>query len=260
MTANQIKQYAKLKQKKHRDSERKFLIEGIHLLAECLNSKIYSKRIEKIIVSSDFDDDKLLKFFSEILKDVEIAVIEDKKFNLLTETVNSQGILAVLKMPDDLILPDDTESRVIVALDKINDPGNLGTILRTCYWFNVDEVIISKGSADIFNSKTLRATQGAVFHLNIRTETDLQEQLSYLNSKGYRIVLTDLSADKTFSENDNEQTGKIVITFGNEAGGISHSILSNENFERMKIKSYSKCESLNVAVAAGIVLDRLASR
>ena len=253
LTNKEIKYYADLKNKRSRDEEGKFLVEGIHLIKECLSSELYySDQVECIIARDDFD----LSLVPT--KDVEIFYASQKNFERLSDTVNPQGIIAVVKKPEhENRLHNSDKHRIIVALDNINDPGNLGTIVRTCYWFNVDKILISKNSVDLYNPKVLRASQGAIFHTDIVTEADLRIELLQLKDE-CQILLTDLDAKKNLSDLNIKQSEKYIIVFGNEANGISEEIKS-QGFDMIKIDGFSDCESLNLSVSAGIILYQVAN-
>jgi len=251
MNINDLKFIGKLKQKKYRDSGKLFIIEGKHIIEECLNSEYFSDKLQKIILRNDFDDkiflEKIIKFSPEILN--------GKDFIKLTDTVNSQGIIGIVKMPEQSQFETKKfQSKVIVALDNINDPGNLGTILRTCYWFGVNEIIISENSVDIYNSKTIRASQGAIFNVNIYCDVNLSFELEYYRKSGYEILFTKLDSDIFLNENIFSKEKKYVFVFGNEANGISGNLKKSVMHTGIKIKSYSKCESLNLGTSVGIVL------
>jgi TrmH family RNA methyltransferase len=248
LTNKEIKYYSDLKNKRTRDEEGKFLIEGIHLIKECLSSDLYYKDyIECIIARDDFD----LSLVPT--KDTEILYASEKNFNRLSDTVNPQGIIAVVKKPEEskkLHLNETT--KIIVALENINDPGNLGTIIRTCYWFNIDKILISGNSVDLYNSKVLRSSQGALFHVNIVTDCNINSELLKLKEE-FDVLLTDLGAKKSLSQFPIDRNKKYIIVFGNEANGISEEI-KNQKFDLIKIDDYSDCESLNLSVSAGIIL------
>ncbi len=253
LTNNEIKYYAGLKNKRTRDEEEKFLVEGVHLIKECLSSQLYYKDfIECIIARDDFDLSVLPT------KDIDILYASAKNFDKLSDTVNPQGVIAVVKKPEHPNrLHNSEKNRLIIALDNINDPGNLGTIIRTCYWFNVDKILISKNSVDLYNSKVLRASQGAVFHTDITTEADINSELLQLKDE-FQILLTDLNAQKNLSNFNVKKTGRYIIVFGNEANGISDEI-KKQDFDLIKIDSFTGCESLNLSVSAGIILNHFAS-
>jgi TrmH family RNA methyltransferase len=250
LSSKELKLFLALKQKKIREKEGKFLIEGFHLIDECLKS---SFRIECIIICEGIkkgqSDNSLLTLIS--IRKIPVHYVKRHQFIKLCETENSQGLIAVIykKTPKQL---DSISLRSVVVLDKISDPGNLGTIIRTAYWFGIDCIFLSHGSVDIYNSKVIRATQGALFHVNFYENVDLRSELSKLRSNKFEIYLFDLKAEKdlkntTFSDRN-------VFVFGNESDGISPEILEM-SFEKVKINSFSDCESLNVSVSCGIVLS-----
>jgi TrmH family RNA methyltransferase len=244
LSTNDIKVLASLKQKKYREQEGRFLIEGFHLIEECLNSSFH---LEKILLRDNIDLKKV-KITGHKLP--EIIKLTAAQFKKLQETDNSQGIIGVVKIPEQKT-SKKSKGNLIIALDRINDPGNLGTILRTSYWFGAEKVLIGENSADIFNSKTTRSSQGAVFHLNIDLNVKLSEELLIYYQSGYDIYMFTL--DSTEYLQDISAKPKSILVFGNEADGIAPLLLKLP-FNHVKIKGYSKCESLNVAVTSGIAL------
>jgi TrmH family RNA methyltransferase len=253
-SANDVKYYGSLKQKKYREKENKFLIEGFHLVEECLNS---SFEIECVIISENAERKKEKRIFDVIYKKkISLYALKEKSFNKLTETETSQGIVAVVKQKKPAQLSSLQKENLIVALDRITDPGNLGTIIRTAYWFGADAVLISESSVDVYNSKVIRSTQGALFHVRIIYNLKLTESLIELNKSGFNVYLLDVNAESTLETIDKKR--RSVFLFGNEAEGISVDLLES-GFELVKIKGYSGCESLNVAVSCGIVLNEFKS-
>jgi len=245
-----LKYYSKLKLKKFRDENKQFLIEGMHLLDECGKSKYYKKNIVKILLRNDFTNDRLLNRFRHI----ETEFISAKEFAKLSDTENSQGIIGVVNFAFNI---PEHSGDIMIALDNLNDPGNLGTILRTAWWFGVENILIGKDSVEMFNSKVIRASQGAIFNLQIKEKLNLKNELDRLKESGYEILLTDLAAKESLDNTKFEKDGKYVLVFGNEANGISKEISNSPNFGKIKIKSYSSCESLNVASSAAIILYEL---
>lgn len=256
MTKNELKLLEKLKQKKFRDEEGKFLIEGVHLIEECLRSDRYMKNLERVIIREDFENEALIEKFRDSDHFAEIEYVQESVFKKLSETVTSQGIIGVVKKANDSDGKDFRKNKksLIIAAENINDPGNLGTIIRTCHWFGADKLIVSKNSADIYNSKVIRASQGSLFFVNIQNEADLKSELSEYHTMNYKIIVTDLKKGKNLSEMKFSESGNYVAVLGNEAEGISGDISENENYEKVKVKGFSECESLNVSVTAGIIL------
>jgi len=249
LSANDVKYLASLKQKKYRQQHKKFLIEGFHLVEECLSS---SFNLERIILRNDVDLQKQSVILDKIAKNkVKVDALPEKSFTKFTDTENSQGIIGVVNKPDNK--PSRELGNLVIALDRISDPGNLGTIIRTAYWFGVISILVSENSADLYNSKVVRASQGAVFHTKIFEEVSLNEKLSELKQNEYNVYLFTPNAEKSLK--DLHPSGKSVLVFGNEAEGISEELL-NSSYEKVKIEGYSKCESLNAAISCGIALYR----
>lgn len=264
MSKNEIKYYSKLKQKKYRETEGLFLIEGNNLIEECLKSPVYRELIIKVFVRNDYSNPEFISTISSSHPHIEIIYTDAKGITSLSETVNSQGIIGIVNKPDDRAGVQSTNSKsngnLIVLLESISDPGNLGTILRTCHWYGVDKVFLSNDSVDIYNSKVLRSSQGAVFHLNIKSDADASGVTEKFYKDNFEILLTDLKAEEYISEIKFNETDNYFIVFGNESKGISRSILEKKDYKRVKIRGYSGCESLNIAVSAGIILDRIRSK
>lgn len=243
---------SKLKIKKYRDLEQRFIIEGKKLVLEALNS---DWQIEYLLIRDNSETDSQIK--NQILiankKEIPCFLVKTKEFEKLCDTVTSQGIMAVIKkksIKSNHIGNKNIQSSVIVVLDRISDPGNLGTILRICDWFAVDAVLISKESADLYNPKVLRASMGSIFHLTIIDNLELMSVINNLRNNGYKIYSTTLdgiSLEKTIFHN------KTLIIFGSEADGISGELIQASD-EKITIPRYGKAESLNVASACAIIL------
>lgn len=255
MTKAELKYYSSLRQKKYRDRDDKFLIEGDHLIEEILKSKYYSDNLEKVFISKKYDNDLILTSLNK--RNIPFDRLDHKEIEKLSDTKTPQGIVGVVNKNPDIKPAADY---LIVALDAINDPGNLGTIIRTCYWFNVDELILSESSADIFNPKVVRSSQGAVFNLAIRTGVTLSNYLAESSNNGWKVYLTLLNSLQSLSETPFYDGEKYIFVFGNESNGISKDITTNTIFQSLKIPSYSDCESLNVGISVGILLNEFRNK
>jgi TrmH family RNA methyltransferase len=255
LSKNDIKYYSSLKKKKFREQEGKFLIEGYHLVEECAES---SYTIECVIYSESITpekNDKLLAGFGT--KNIPVYVVNKKTFEKLTDTEAPQGIAAVVLIKENPPVSSFIESDLVIALDRITDPGNLGTIIRTAYWFGAGGVVIGSDSVDLYNSKVIRSTQGGLFHINISNNMSLTASLNELKAGGFDIFLLDVKAEKYL--NETEFINKSVFVFGSEAEGISEDILK-QGYDRISIKGYSECESLNVASSSAIVMNEFRKR
>ena len=255
VTKAELKYYSSLNQKKYRDIEDKFPIEGDHLIEEILQSKYYKNKLEKIFISKEYNNEDILTSLKN--SNIPLERLDKKDIEKLSDTKTPQGIVGVVNKNHET-KPD--AASLIVALDEINDPGNLGTIIRTCYWFNVDELILSAGTADIFNPKVIRSSQGAIFNLAIRTGVDLGEYLDNSSNNGWKVYLTLLNSTQSVSETQFSKEGKYIFVFGNESNGISKNIASNSSLRSVKIPSYSGCKSLNVGISVGIVLNEFRNK
>ena len=246
ISARELKEISSLKKKKYRRLYSKFLIEGFHLIDECLKSPY---RPERIIVSEEADISPHSEIFSKIKAlNIKYDYLPVSRFRAISDTENSQGIVAVMGY---LKTSKRIYGDIVVAADRISDPGNLGTIIRTAHWFGVKTVIIGAGSVDLYNPKLIRATQGSVFHVNIIVNADLVYYTGKLYKNGFTVVL--LMSDSDSCIHEYKKPGKCVLIVGNESEGISPKICSPV-YDKIKIKGYSECESLNAAVSFGIAL------
>jgi len=252
-----IKHVKSLSLKKQRTKHMQFTVEGLRIVDECIK---YDGDIEYIIYSEDIHKiqgglDLLDKISS---KEYTVYEVPSLLFSKLATTESPQGIMAVVNIKDmtlsSLDIKDDG-SLFFVILDRIQDPGNMGTIIRTSESAKVDAVIITKGSVDPYNSKTLRATMGAIFHLPIIQCDNDDEWMEYLKQKNVKLIAADLDTDKTYIDIDYNKNIGIII--GNEANGIDNHILSNVD-EKVIIPILGKIESLNASVAAGILIYKAA--
>ena len=251
-----IKHIKSLGLKKQRNKHMQFTVEGLRIVEECIK---HNGDIEYIIYNEELQN---LQGGLELLNKIsskEYTVYEVPKqlFSKLATTESPQGIMAVVNMKNmtlDSLDFKDNGNLFFVILDRIQDPGNMGTIIRTSESAKVDAVIITKGSVDPYNSKTLRATMGAIFHLPI-IQCDSDEWIEYLKQKNVKLIAADLDTNKTYIDIDYNKNIGIII--GNEANGIDHNILSNVD-ERVIIPILGKIESLNASVAAGILIYKCA--
>jgi len=242
-----VKHIKKLKDKKYRDESNKYIVEGLKLVKEAM---ITNSKIETIIIcdSCEIDEKYEQKFLYDIAK-YNCIYVAEKIFNTLTEVVNSQGIFAVIEKNDKEKIIDYNED-IIVALDSVQDPGNLGTILRTLDSIGIKQVVLSKSCVDPYNSKVVRSTMGAIFRINMIRVDDLVISLKEIKKHKFKIMTTALETDKLIYDVKYEKT---VIVIGNEANGVSREVLDMSD-TKIKIPMLGQAESLNASVATGIVL------
>ena len=242
-----IKAIRKLKEKKYRDISNEYIIEGMKLIQEAIQEKA---KIKTIVVCDD------CKTTGGIPNDIlyEIAkynciYVNEKVFNLITDVSNPQGILAVIEKNSSESEIDYKED-LIVVLDNIQDPGNLGTILRTLDSIGLKQIILSKESADGYSPKVVRSTMGAIFRVKIIESDNLEKTIKEIKKHKFKVYATSLENSKSIYEVDYT---KSAIIIGNEANGVSKTLLDIAD-ERIKIPMLGKTESLNASVATGIVL------
>jgi TrmH family RNA methyltransferase len=243
-----LKEISKLKQKKYRDKTQTFLIETEKVLDEVIKSdwkvkEIYLTKENLSIVKKydNFIDSDNIKLFE----------LSENEFKKITNEVTPSGISALVekKIFNIKSLLNSSEN-LILSFDRISDPGNLGTILRSADWFGFQSIVLSKESVEITNPKVVRASMGSIFHLNIYDEVDLLEFLVSLQEKKFKVIGTGTEGKNITKFSLPE---KLILVFGNESQGISKEILSKCD-EVISIPSLGKAESLNLAISTSIVL------
>jgi len=214
-----VKHIKKLKDKKYRDENQQYIIEGIKMLEEAIKE---NADIDTIIICEECIKQETLdsKFLYEIANE-ECIYVTQKIFNTLTDVVNPQGILAIINKSRSAKTISYDEDFILI-LDNIQDPGNLGTILRTLDSINIKQVIISKNSADVYNSKVIRSTMGAIFRVNVVESDNLLKTIDDIKKQKYKVLVTSLNTDKNIYNVDMK---KIAVVIGNEANGVSKEIL-----------------------------------
>ena len=175
--------------------------------------------------------------------------VTENVFNNITEVKNPQGILAVIERKNSENEINYNED-IIVALDGIQDPGNLGTILRTVDSIGLKQILVSKETADVYNPKVVRSTMGAIFRVKVIECEDLEKTLKEIKKHKYEIVVTSLQTNESIYD---IEYNKKVIVIGNEANGVSKEIQEMAD-KKVKIPMLGKTESLNASVATGVVL------
>ena len=242
-----IKHIKKLKDKKERDLSNEYIIEGIKLIQEAIQEKA---KIKQIIICEECEKAEAIP--KEIMYEIaryECIYISKKLYNYLTEVKTPQGILAVIEKESNERNIDYTQE-IIVALDGIQDPGNLGTILRTVDSIGLTQILVSKDTADSFNPKVVRSTMGAIFRVKVIECEDLEKTLKEIKKHKFEIVVTSLQTKNSIYDID---YNKKVIVIGNEANGVQEKIQQLSD-KKVKIPMLGKTESLNASVATGIIL------
>jgi TrmH family RNA methyltransferase len=251
MTQSELKYLCSLQQKKHRDAERKFLLEGRRPLYEALHSDFH---IELIALTKEALQEQEYQSLLTLAKERRIPIKDLKEVQLkkISDTVHSQGVVALIHQKKEV--PDIDNLRnvsIVVACDRISDPGNLGTILRTCDWFGVDAVLLNENCVSLYNEKVIRSTAGSIFHLKVFENVNFGTALPTFKSAGFKVIATALDGKSILTTTLPE---KIVLLLGSEAHGLDPELLRQAD-EVLSIPSFGKAESLNVGIACGIILE-----
>ncbi len=251
ITKEKLKFIRKLSQKKFREIERRFVIEGIKIVEEALASDWIT---ESVLVTDEFYSNISNKYLFELIENKNVPVLQVSTMELdsITDTQTAQGIAAIVE--EKISEPINfTFNSVMVAVDKISDAGNLGTIIRICDWFKIDSLLIGQESVELFNPKVVRGTMGSVFHLPIYRNVDLVSYLSEAKTFGFKVYAATMNGSQFQLQN---YQPKSIFVFGSEAHGISDEIQKIADI-KITIPRFGKAESRNVAVACGIVIAKV---
>ena len=243
VTNKKIKEIHKLKENRNIKKYQKYLIEGVHLVEEALKSEL----VEEIIVSDNFTNSKVFDNFYG-----EVTIVSENVFKSLTDTVTTQGVIAVCKIKNKQL--DISKYSRVLIIDQVQDPGNLGTIIRTADAFSFDCIILGKGTTSIYGQKVIRSTQGSNFHIDCFDNIDILDVIPKMED--FDLYATSLKGDRYLEQIDSVGE-KLAVIFGNEGSGVSEEILDKVN---NLLNMTGQAESLNVAVAAGIVMHYIATK
>lgn len=247
---NTIKEIKALHLKKNRDSRGLYFVEGIRFVSDAAES---GQEFVKVIISNKLQE---LNGGAKVIEQVtavcpEVFLVPEKLFNELSDTQSPQGILAVLKKKEFDRSRVIKEGGTVVVLDGLQDPGNVGTVIRTADAAGISAVLMTKGCVDLYAPKVLRATMGSVFHLPVFEGLNIVELIGQLKLEGYKVVASHLDGKNNYYDED--MTGKSAIIVGNEANGIGEE--TAEKADRLvKIPMPGRAESLNAAVAAALMI------
>ncbi|MFL9843049.1 TrmH family RNA methyltransferase [Flavobacterium rhizosphaerae] len=235
VSKNQIKTITGLKQKKHRKQHKMFFAEGIKVVQELLNSNLQLHHL--------YTTDTV---FNTVDKD-KATIISEAELKKISALATPQACLALFYIPDEKPLPDNG---LILALDDVRDPGNLGTIIRLCDWFGIEHLVCSEACVDAFNPKVVQATMGSLSRVNV-VYTELE---AYLQKSGLPVYGTFMDGSNVYTENLPENG---IVVLGNEANGISADVeaLCSHRIAIPRFGNMQQTESLNVATAGAIILS-----
>ena len=243
-----VKHIRKLREKKHRDESDEFIIEGIKLLDEAINENVI---IKKVIICDDCNlEGEIYNSLKYEIAKLDCIYVSEKIFDYISDVKTPQGIMAVIEKKKKNSKAINFDDDIILILDNIQDPGNMGTILRTADSLNIKQIIISKESNDVYSPKVVRSTMGAIFRINIIESDDLEKTIKELKKRKINIISTSLNTDKSMYDVSYDKT---AIVIGNEANGVSKEIQELSD-NKVKIPMLGKTESLNAAVATSVIL------
>lgn len=240
---DQVKNIKKLYQKKYRDENQEFIIEGIKILKEAIQENAIIKTV--YIEESKFEE--ITKEIPSI-NNLNIVLVSSQVLQEISDVKTPQGVIAIVGKQANYNISYDEE--VSLILDDIQDPGNIGTIIRTADSLNMKQIIVSENTADIFSPKVVRSTMGAIFRVNVKYVNSLAETISDMKNHGKNVYVTDLNTDSSIYNVDYKNS---VIVIGNEANGVSKEVKESAT-KKIKIPMLGKTESLNAAVATSVIL------
>lgn len=237
-----VKLWKKLHTKKGREKEGLFLIEGIHLIEEALKAKL---PIINFIIDVEKDMPK-----EWLASNIQPIYVTTRVMKEICETETPQGFVAVSSLPDNKNLALD--KGMFLLIDHVQDPGNVGAMIRTADAAGITGVILGEGTVDPLNGKVLRATQGSLFHIPV-LQMDLEEAVELCKENGIPVFGTSLQGS---TYNAIQSQSNFALIMGNEGSGVSKSLLEKCD-QNLYIPIYGKAESLNVSIATGILLYHL---
>jgi TrmH family RNA methyltransferase len=249
--------YTSLLSKKGRLKEKKVIIEGIRMAREALFSMW---PIESAFITESFSQKPEWAEFNLHFqqKNISFSKLNEKSFNRLSETEHPQGILLIAKIPDYSVKIKKSEKLdFVLLLHDIHDPGNMGTIIRTADWFNVNAIFSSQDCVEALNSKVIRSSMGSIFRIPVIEVQDLREKIGDLKNNHFTIVSSSLKTTLDYRESKFKKP--VALILGSEATGVTPEIDTLSDV-KIKIRKYGKAESLNVALAGAILLNHLASQ
>jgi TrmH family RNA methyltransferase len=258
LSQKKLKQIKKLHQKKYRKLSNLFISEGYRLFDTAIKNsknKIYDLLLHDRLYETERGKAALKKARTH---QIDIYIMDDRQLKLLSDEVNPSGIIFTAEIQnhslENLV---DTNQKIIIYLDRLSEPGNLGTIIRSAAAFGVSDIILSPDCADPFNEKSVRASAGAIFNVKIYNDISLQLLKKQFRVKGYKYVAT--VAQDGVPLHQWQMDSNCIIFFGQEASGLSKEIINSADL-RISIPQKTSVESLNVSVAAAIILYEASKR
>ena len=242
-----VKAAAELKQKKYRQQQGLFLAEGLRTVEEAVR---YGA-VQSIFYTAIEDDRTRAVLEEAAAKQIKLVCVSDKVLKKIAATETPQGIIAVCEMRSKRLDEFLASGKMLLVLDRVTDPGNIGTMLRTADAAGVGGLLLLQGCADIYAPKTVRASMGSLFHLPVLSGLSEELLVQAARKAGYELLVTCLDGADNLYKADLQ--GRLAFVMGNEANGVSPALLAAAD-KRVFIPMQGRAESLNVAMAAGIVM------
>lgn len=248
---NRLYKLAKsLKVRKYREKNRMYILEGMKQILHGVKMGLSPKYL--FVKMSKYDFLLQQEGFSNLKSD--LYMMSDELFDEVSDTEHSQGIIALFEISENPLLPASSDCLI---LDQIQDPGNMGSIIRNADAFGITDIYLLKGCVDVYSQKVVRAAMGSLFNVNVHAPMELEELVEEIKSRGNTILLSDLSAQSMLHEFEfkNRERGYAVV-LGNEGKGISPKWYEYK-YESIKIAMFGSAQSLNVAMASAILMYEL---
>ena len=242
-----VKAAAELKQKKYRQQQGLFLAEGLRTVEEAVR---YGA-VQSIFYTAIEDDRTRAVLEEAAAKQIKLVCVSDKVLKKIADTETPQGTIAVCAMRSKRLDEFLASGKMLLVLDRVTDPGNIGTMLRTADAAGVGGLLLLQGCADIYAPKTVRASMGSLFHLPVLSGLSEELLVQAARKAGYELLVTCLDGADNLYKADLQ--GRLAFVMGNEANGVSPALLAAAD-KRVFIPMQGRAESLNVAMAAGIVM------
>lgn len=256
-----IKTIKKLKQKKYRLEYNSFIIEGEKIVQEALQRNHFPGfyQVEEVYISESFEMGRIP---DSLLASIPVIPVSDKVFSHISEVQSPTGCLAIIKRKpftwEDIQIQEKKGSMrasLVLLLDEVQDPGNLGTIIRIADAVNAKAVVLGSGCADPFNDKVIRSAMGSLFHIPV-IENNLEQMIGVLKNDGYHVVAADLIGTPYYQWQHHNRT---ALVLGNEGRGLSELVKGTvDSFVSIPMPGHA--ESLNVSVATGIIAFHMIHR
>jgi TrmH family RNA methyltransferase len=243
LTHKELTWLKSLQSKKDRDQERCFLVDNPKVISEHNKSQYF----KKLYVTEEAS----LKY-QKYWANTDYAIISNLELKKISPSTTPQGAIAVFDfLPENKL---NYTATAVLLLDGLQDPGNIGTILRTADWFGVKNIFLNSACADVYNPKTIASSMGSIFNIKFYQNQNLPEIVEDLKKNDYKIIASD-----SHGQDNTLPTGKLAIIIGSEAHGISAELMALAD-QRYQIPKIGQAESLNAAVATGIILYQLSGK